>query len=266
MAAKRQTVIALTSGALIAVALGVLGILHATAFDPETVRVEAQSRYDQLNRIPENDPIAREALAKELLANEQYREHAKGIIGKIDRAYPKIHEAANLERAARKEVPPFLARCKELSRVPPDELDALLGEGRSLLRNYGPTRVGDELRKVVDDLKVRCVAIIRCIPETVVTLQRDILKLVKEGHCAQAYAMVGEFEKKYINAADFESRLHETRQAVLRKAEAEVAKILAEGRTSEEARKKALQRLEGPDFKGLPLPALEAAVGELKRR
>jgi len=258
VAAKRQTVIALTSGALIAVALGVLGILHATAFDPETVKAEAQSRYDQLNRIPENDSIAREALAKELLANEQYREHAKAIMIKIERAYPKIHETANLERAAQKEIPPFLAKCKELSRVPPDELDALLGEGRSLLRNYGTTRYGNELRRVVDELNVRCDKIIRCFPPDVIALQREVLKHLKEGHFAQGYALVAEFEKKYVNAQEFESQLREIRQSVLRKAEPEVAKILAE--------KKALQRLEGPDFKGLPLPALDAAVRELKKR
>ena len=265
MAAKHQTVIALTSGALIAVALGVLGILHATAFDPETVRVEAQSRFEQLNRIPENDPIARETLAQELLANEQYREHAKGILLKIERAYPRIHEAANLEREARREVPPFLARCKDLSRVPPDELDALHGEGRSLLRNYGTTRYGADLRKVVDELKIRCEKIIRCTAADVFALGRDVQLEVKEGRYAQAFALILGFEKKYINAMEFKSRLDDLR-LLLNRAEIDVARILAEGRKSEEARNKALQRLEGPDFKGLPLPALDAAGRELKRR
>jgi DNA-directed RNA polymerase subunit H (RpoH/RPB5) len=216
VAARRQTVIAVTAGALIALALGVLGILHATAFDPETVRVEAQSRYDQLNRIPENDPIAREALAKELLANEQYREHAKGILLKIERAYPKVHEAATLERTARREVPPFLAKCKDLRRVPLDELDALHGEGRSLLRNYGTTRYGDELRKVVDELKVRCGMIPRCTANDVVALSGEVQRLLKEGKEADAEDRIREFVKKYLNIAEFETRIRGLEQQVVR--------------------------------------------------
>ena len=266
MAAKRQTVIALTAGAILAVALGILGILHATAFDPEAVKVEFQSRIDQLYRIPENDPIAREALAKELLANDLYKQHAKALSLKLERAYPKIHEAANLERTAQKEVPPFLAKCKDLRRVPPDELDALLGEARTILRNYGTTRYGDELRRVVQELKARCDLIIRCTANDVLALGREVQKQTKDGRFAQGYAMVAEFEKKYVNAQDFESQLREIRQTALRKAEPEVSKILAEGWVSKHARLIALQRLEGPDFKGLPLPAIDAAVRELKRR
>jgi hypothetical protein len=216
VAVRQQTVIALTSGALIAAALGVLGILHATAFDPETVREEAQSRYDQLNRIPGNDPIARETLAKELLASEQYRDHAKGIIGKIDRAYPRIHEAATLERAARKEVPPFLAKCKDLRRVPPEELEALHGEGRALLRTYGTTRYGDELLKVVDELKGRCGMILRCTANDVVALSGEVQRLLKEGKEGDAENRIREFVKKFFNSAEFETRIRELEQQVAR--------------------------------------------------
>jgi hypothetical protein len=264
VAAKRQTVIALTAGAGIAVALGILGILHATAFDPELVRVEAQSRLDQLNRIPESDPLAREALAKEILANELYREHAKVVLGKVERMHLKIREAANLERAAMKEVPPFLAKCKDLRRVPHAELDALHGEAGSLLRNYGTTRYGEELKRLVQELKVRCESIIRCTANDVVALSIEVEKLTKEGRFVRGYGLVDEFEKKYVNAQEFESQLREIRQKALRKAE---SALPGPGSlTTPDARQKALQRLEGPDFKGLPLPALDAAVRELKRR
>ena len=266
MAARRQNVIALTAGATLAVAIAVLAAVKNNEPDPEMFRVELLKRIEELDRIPAVDAIRKDAMAEELLRNENYRKHALSSLVKLERAHPKLHEAANQERAAAKEVPNFLARTKDLARVPPDELDALQGEVRSLLRNYGTTRYGDELRRVEQELKVRCDMIIRCTAKDVVDLSVEVLKLAQEGHYAQGYRMVSDFERKYVNAITYEVQLREIRMQVLRKAEPEVAKLLADGKTSDEARKKALQRLEGSDFKGLPLPAVAAAIRALTPR
>jgi len=262
VAAKRQTVIALTAGASIVLALGVLASINTDRPDPQAVKTELQAKMVQLDEI--NDPIMREKFAKELLANDLYRDLAKALYGKLERAFLKIREAANLERAAMKEIPPFLARCKDLPRVPYHELDALHGEANSLLRNYATTRYGEELRRLVEDLKARCAIVIRAGSIDVLALRRDAFKLANEGRFAPAYALILEFEKKYVNAMEFESQLREMKEQVLRRAE---TALPAPGSLKDpDARKKALERLEGPDFKGLPLPALEAAVRELKRR
>jgi hypothetical protein len=266
VAAKRQTVIALTAGAILAVAIGVLGAVKYAEPDSEAIRVELLKRIEELEKIPPIEAIRKDAAAEELLRNEEYRKHALSSLVKLERAHPKLHELANLERAGQKEIPPFLAKCKDLARVPPDELDALQGEVRALLRTYGTTRYGDELRRVEQELKVRCDTFIRCGAKDVVELSSKVQKLSQEGHFAAAYLLVNDFERKYVNAMQYDSQLREIRSGVLRKAEPDVAKLLAEGQTSEEARMKALKRLEGPDFKGLPLAALDAAVRALKPR
>jgi len=254
--AKRQTVLGLTAGAILAVAIGILGLLHATAFDPATVKAELERRIAELNAIPETDAIRKDGLAEELLANESYRQHARALYLKVERAHPKLHESAQLERAAQKEVPPFLAQCRDLSKVPPDELSRLWDECRSLLRNYDGTRYGKNLREARDRIQAAVEAQVRCTAKDVVDLQAEILKQVSAGRFALAWRLVDEFEKKYSNAGEFAGKLQPLRHSILQKAHAAKEKMLAEA-TSPEARRMVQERLDGPDFKGLP---------DLKRR
>jgi hypothetical protein len=214
VAAKRQTVIALTAGAGIALALGVMASINTGRPDPQAVKAELQAKMVQLDEI--NEPIAREKFAKELLANELYRELAKALYGKLERALPKIREAANLERAAMKEVPPFLAKCKDLRPVPYAELEPLYGEAGSLLRNYGTTRYGEELKRLVQELKTRCELIPRCTANDLVALSGEVQKLLKEEKDVDAEERIREFVKKYFNIAEFDTQIRQLQQQVVR--------------------------------------------------
>lgn len=266
MTAKRQTVLGLTAGAILAAAIGILGVLHATAFDPADVQAELEVRIAELNAIPDTEPVRKDAFAEKLLADESYRTHARALYAKIERAHPKLHEAAQVDRAAQKEVLPFLARCKDLAKIPKAELPDLLSEARSLLSKYPTTRFGDLLRANVQALQQAVDAIPRVSPQDVMTLSRDVKKWTHEGRYAAAYAAVKEFQKKADHAVEFHAQLGDLLRTILRQAEAEIVKLRNEATASEGARQRVVERLEGPDFKGLPSDLLESTVSRLKRR
>lgn len=214
----RRTVPALTAGAILAVAIAILGILHATAFDPEKLKAELEARIAELNALPEADPVRKDAFAERLLADESYRNHAKALYRKVERAHLKLHEAARLDRAAQKEALPFLARCKDFRTIPSGELPDLLSEARSLLSKYATTRFGDLLRSNVQALENAAEAVPRCAPADVVALQRDVLQQVAAGQFAEATRLIDDFEKRYANAAEFSAQLRELRATVQRAA------------------------------------------------
>jgi len=214
VAARRQTVIALTALATLTVAIGVLASIKPDHPNPDAVKAELQAKMVQLDEMTE--PIAKEKFAKELLANELYPQYAKALYGKLERALPRIREAAALERAAMKEVPNFLAKCKDLRRVPPEELEALHGEALSFVRTYGATRYGEELGAIVKELKARCDMIVRATANDVVALSAEVQRLLKEGKDLEAEDRIREFVKKSINAAEFSTQIREMQQQVVR--------------------------------------------------
>src|SRR5205807_1161681 len=103
--------------------------------DPTAIKTELEMRTVELHKIPQEEAVRRDALAEELLANEEYKTHAKALWLKMERIHRPIHDAAQLERAAAKEVPPFLARSKDTSALERDDHKLLIGEARSLINN-----------------------------------------------------------------------------------------------------------------------------------
>src|SRR5438874_4165071 len=97
-------------GVTLAGAIGVLWALGNVGPDPTAIKAELEMRTEELHKIPQEEAVRRDALAEELLANEEYKTHAKALWLKMERIHRPIHDAAQLERAASKEVPPFLAR------------------------------------------------------------------------------------------------------------------------------------------------------------
>jgi hypothetical protein len=214
VAAQRQTVIALTVLAILTVAIGVLASIKTDPPNPDAVKAELQAKMVQLDEMTE--PIAQEKFAKELLANELYPQYARALYGKLERALPRIREAATLERAAMKEVPNFLAKCKDLRRVPPEELEALHGEALSFVRTYGTTRYREQLHAVVQELKLRCELIVRATARDVMALSAEVQMLLKEGKDCDAEDRIRDFVKKFTNAAEFSTQIREMQQQVVR--------------------------------------------------
>jgi hypothetical protein len=201
-------------------AIGVLWAINAAGPDPDQIKAELAARIDDLNKIPTTDAIRREALAKELLDDERYRQHAKALWLKLERAYRAIQTEAQAERAARKEVPPFLARCKELSAVPPAAVQALYDELRAHLDNYGMTRFGADLRKVEAELKARLEALPKSVTSLdVVELNRKTRMLVAGSQFDEALRLIEEFLRR-PGAREVVDRIDPSAKAIQAKADA----------------------------------------------
>jgi hypothetical protein len=254
------------AGLILVATIGILGILHATAFDPATVKAELERKIEELNRIPAEEAIRKDTFAEELLANASYKEHARALYLKVERAHPRLHDASQLEREALKIVPSFLARCRDLSRLAPADLDLLLDEARSHFNNFAATRYGSALRKAQEALKAKLESAPRSVtPPEVVELSRKVHQSVAEGHFSAAIDLIAELMKR-PGALEFNPQIQPLRKTIAQKAAAAVEALLEKARGLMDRGDKALaaQLIDRsmPDFKGMK----EAAVLDSYRR
>ena len=98
--------LALAIGLVIAAVLGVLGVLHALTPDAEAIRAALNV---EMEKLPD-DPVRRDRRIEELMADEDYRKHARALWLKLERLHGPAHQAAKADDDARKAVTPFLAR------------------------------------------------------------------------------------------------------------------------------------------------------------
>jgi hypothetical protein len=217
VAGRRHNVFWAAVGGTLVVAIGVLAIANTTKFDPQTVKEELERRIAEYKRLPEDDVLRRDAVLHELLANESYKEHAKALYREVERAHPRVHDAAQLEREAQKAVPPFLARCKDLSNVSGDDLRRLYDEARSHLANYGGTRQAAALGETQNRLKDRLEKQDRVGPKQVLELQKACHKACDEGRFAEATELIAAFRKR-PGSGDYTAQVRDVEEMVRRKA------------------------------------------------
>lgn len=214
-----------TASGLLVVAIGVLGILHGTSDDPKQVQAELQARIDELHRIPDGDSARKEALAREILADESYRQHARALRLKVEREHPRLCEQANLDREAQKVVPPFLARCKDLGGLARHDLTLLTDEARAQLGNYQRSRYGPALRDAL-----------RRLEETTPQPSPEYLPMLAKVHD-------GIKQGKFSEASQA-AQTRELREMVERQAEAAAKKLVAEAKSAKEI-EEAMPRFKG---------------------
>jgi hypothetical protein len=213
VALRRQTVLGLTIGAVLLVAIGGLGMVHFSRIDPDAVKKELDGRIAELQRIPDSESVRKDKLVEELLAVELYKEHAKAAWLKLDRAHRSLHEAAQLERGSEKAVKDFLAR----SRAPGADPYTLEAEARSLIGLYGFTRWGDALRGEQRRLQVIVDANRGPQSADVLALTRDVQKALKDGKPDEALRAIADFEKRFPSHQEYDGKLAELRDQVKRK-------------------------------------------------
>jgi hypothetical protein len=269
--AQRPAVLAISIGLVLAAVLAVMGILRALAPDREALRAELSHEIDLVEALPANDPVRKDRRIEELLAVEDYQTHARALWLRLERLHGPVHQAARSDEAARKTVPPFLARCTSLEGLALVELRRLEDEARSLQDLHGATRYGPALVQVRDRLAKRTTAALPGCNDTdhfrlLLELQKDRI----EGRYAQALRRVDDAERQHLECSALLVRLREEREAVLRSGGQAAQKLLTQARTWSRAGQKdeaahVLDR-ELPRFKGLPeAPLLQALLTELLR-
>lgn len=262
MALRRQTVLGLSSGAVILAAISGLGMYHHLQTDPDAVKKEFEPRLAEWNRIPDRDLARKDKVAEELLDHPLYKEHAKALWLKLDKAHKPIHDALKIDQAAQKDVTGFLAR----SRMPGGDVRTLEAEARTLILNYGQTRFGDDLRQEQERLRKILDSMEPFGPADFIALQRDVRKAAKEGRYAAAMALIDDAVKKHPTVREYDQKFEELRGEIRKKAEAGAAKFLEQLPSLNRAT--AIEQLEKalPDYDGFPQrKTLELKLRELKR-
>jgi hypothetical protein len=220
MAGRRHRAFWVAAGIFVTAIAGLV-TANVTRFDPKDVQVEFEAKFAEVRNLPESDVLKKDALLEELLRNESYKEHAKAIYREVDRFHNKIHEPAMLELEAKKTVAPFLARCKDLPRISPEEVRLLYDESRSHLLNYGSTRQGAPLREVQAQLKTLLDKQVRIEPKEILELQKDVIKATDAGKFKDASDLTANFRKR-TGSSEYDRQLREIEAMVARKAAAAV--------------------------------------------
>jgi len=203
------------------VTIGGLVVANLLAFDPDDVRRRLERDLEEYKRIPEADVLKRDVFLHGLLADESYREHAKSLYREVERIHSRVHGAANHELEAKKTVPPFLARCKDLSGLSEKELLRLSDESRTHLATYATTQQAAPLREVQARLKTKIETMESLGPLEFVELQRAVRKACDGGRFQEATDLIAAFRKR-PGSSDYAQQLRGLEDMVSRIAAAAV--------------------------------------------
>jgi hypothetical protein len=207
-------------GVTLLVAIGALWALGHVGPDITAIKAELEMRIEELNKIAPEEAIRLDDLAEELLENEEYKQHAKALWLKVERLHKPIHDAAQLERAALKEVPPFLARSKDVSKVSRADLELLIGEARAHVNNYGTTRFAEPLRKRLAELTAKLESMPKPVTAPEIPEQnRKVQEALRAGRFSDAWDLVEEFMKR-PGAREFGNQIDPSLDSIKSKAAA----------------------------------------------
>jgi hypothetical protein len=205
--------------------IGALCAIKTLDYDPDAIKAELEARIEELNKIPAEEAIRKERFAAELLENELYKKYAKALWLKVERAHRALHAAAQLERAAQKEIPPFLARSKDLTGIQRADLQMLIGEAASLLGNYGSTRFGDALRRRQAELTAKLESMPKPVTALdVVELNRIVKQALAAGRAADAIVLIEEFLRR-PGALEYRDRIDPSPKSIREKIEADRRRV-----------------------------------------
>jgi ElaB/YqjD/DUF883 family membrane-anchored ribosome-binding protein len=264
--AKRFGIIA---AALLIVALAALLIAHAMdGPSPEEIKKELSEKLQALEQMPAQEILKKDQIAHELMEHKEYRAHALARYRQLEKLHTSLHESAERERNAKRDVPPFLARAKTLESRPLAELRMLYDEARSLLDSYGATSFAMALHDIRDRLTTAMEAA-KKTPTSLelVTLSGAVQRNLREGRFATALGQIDAFQKRCGDEDVYRPQLEELRAAVRRAAKKKAESLLDEARAQVQNGMKAAaaRALDAvlPEYKGL---AEETGLAEFRRR
>lgn len=250
----------LVGGALAGIALvaALLFLLKGKEIDPEELTRELTKAWEKVSKIIDSKDYIKADEESEKLLDERYK-----VCGKpwqeIKKQHATLHELADREKKARKEVPVFIAkvdRAKEAGTALKEAQD-LFGEAKSLLNSYEETSLGFDLATYRDMIK-RWLESQDSWQEKYFTVQGEVEDLAKQRRYKEAFQRLKEFGSRY-NDNILGSKLQSERSKHLRKAEAEIDTLfkevdaLVKQGQSGEAKKKLQGEL--PNFQETPLEA-----------
>ncbi len=216
MKSKRHAALAVPIGLGIAVLLAVLGVLRAWAPDDEAVRATLARELGRLEAWPATDPVGKDRRLEELLADEDGRKYARGLWTKLERLHGPAHQAARAQVAAARVVPDFLARCRTLEGLSPEELRALDEEARALLDEHGATGFAPGLKDARGRIAAKTASMApACTDLDHFRILQEIQRERLAKHFRAALNRVQEAAAKHPRCANFLGKLRVARDEIL---------------------------------------------------
>lgn len=245
--------------------VGILGAIRASGPDRDAIRDALTQEMAALDAL---DVVRKDRRIEELMAVEDHQTHARALWLKLERMHGPAHQAAKAEEAARRAVPPFLARTANLDQVPAADLQALDDEARALQNEHGSGRSGPALADVRARIAARRAP--SCGDLDHFRLLQTAQKNRLEGRYATALSTLDAAPGKHPSCAGFLVRVRQEREGLQQSASKAAEKILDQARKDRgDGRKaEAVAALEKalPDFKGFPESGrLAALLTELRR-
>ena len=245
---------------------------------PEEIKADLKARWEAASKLQDKEPVKFENEANEIVANDKFKKYGGELYRGIVKQMPVIHKNAEEQKAAEKDVAPFLSRVK-VSKSDPKKLeaeaDALYEEARSLLSRYQTSSYGPELTAIRDEMmkfQEEKSAGKGQINKDYFTLAREVRVKFTAGDCKGAQAQVSDFETKYKenadatvlkNVAELKDQIKRGAEDFVKKKNNETQNMVKDGK-----KKEALAMLEGcrAGLEGYPaaLEKLEAAIKGLK--
>jgi len=91
---RKQRVLFSALGLGPALVIGGLIVFNAIGPDPAAIKADLEKKMAELDALPPEKITAKDARAEELLAVEEYAQHAKALRLKLERLHAGLHEAA----------------------------------------------------------------------------------------------------------------------------------------------------------------------------
>lgn len=129
--------IAIGAAVVLGAIVGVILWLQSKQIDPEKIKAELTAEIERINTIPADDIVGKDDAVHPLLEKEEYKKYAVELRATLLNLERTVHEAAQLQREADKEVDPFFEKYEAVVRDP----ERFKSEGQKLF---------DELRSLRD--------------------------------------------------------------------------------------------------------------------
>jgi len=214
---KRPAVLALSIGLIIAALLAVLGVLRTWTPNDEAIRAEISRAIQEIEAMPDADPVAKDRRIEEVLEIQEYQKYARSSWTKLDRMHGPVHQAKEAELAARRVVPAFLVRCSSLDGKSLGELRNLEGEAQALRNEHGRTRFGpaltDALARIVGKIALLTPA---CTDLDHFRIQQEIERERLAKRFSAALNRIDEAVAQHPRCSDFLAKLRAVREMILK--------------------------------------------------
>ena len=257
--------------------VGIVGIVAALLVirmgqeRPEDVKARFIAEYTALGKMPAADLAGKLSTAERLLGDKQYQYYGGKEFGELSKQVPKLREALNEQRAADKDVKPFLTKY-DAAKADAATFDAkapeLYDQAKALFDKFQLSAHGPRLTEIVGELKAKLGGPKDSWEKNWVPLTADLQKEKEKGDCVQATRIADAFGEKWKEKEDSQlaKRLTEQRESIKRHADVvvervkkEVQKLVADGKKDDA--KKALDAAK-PGLEGFPAAAKLAAFAK----